>query len=89
MSHTLTIDLPEEVYEPLKKTAEQRGQSPETVVVQWLTAAVQQLVDDPLEQFIGAFDSQGADWADQHDHYLGQSLAETRRSAAPESRSDE
>ncbi len=88
MSHTLTIDIPEEVYEPLKKTAEQSGQSPETLVVQWLAAAVQHLVDDPVEQFIGAFDSQGSDWADHHDQYLGKSLAETIRDAGPESRSD-
>jgi hypothetical protein len=70
MSHTFTLDIPEEIDEPLKKTAEQNGQSPETLAVQWLTVAVQRLVDDPLEKFIGAFDSQETDWADHHDQYL-------------------
>lgn len=51
MSHTLTLEVPEAVYEPLRKTAEQSGQSPEVVAVQWLTAAVQQLVEDPVEKF--------------------------------------
>jgi hypothetical protein len=35
-----------------------------------LASATQHWVDDPLEQFIGAFRSQDADWADQHDAYL-------------------
>ena len=74
MSHSLTLDLPEAVYEPLKKTAEQKGQSPETLAIQWLAAAVQGLPDDPLEQFIGAFNTRSTDWADRHDHYLGQSI---------------
>jgi hypothetical protein len=72
MSHTLTLDIPDTVYEPLKKTAEQSGQAPEALAVQWLAAAIQHLVDDPLEKFIGAFSSQGSDWADHHDQYLGQ-----------------
>jgi hypothetical protein len=28
-----------------------------------------------VEQFIGAFSSHGADWADQHDAYLGKAVA--------------
>lgn len=86
--HTLTLEVPEAVYEPLRKTAEQSGQSPEVLAVQWLTAAVQQLVEDPVEKFIGAFNSQGSDWADHHDRYVGQSIAETMRNTAPEGPSD-
>jgi len=29
---------------------------------------------DPLEKFIGAFNSNIPDWADEHDKYLGQSF---------------
>ena len=66
MGHTLTLDVPEEVYQSLLQQAEQTGQPPEAVAVQWLATATQHRVDDPLEQFIGAFRSQDADWADQH-----------------------
>jgi hypothetical protein len=88
MSYTLTLDIPEDVYEPLKRTAEQSGQSPEVLAVQWLTTAVQHLVEDPLEKFIGAFNSQGSDWADHHDQHLGQSVAETMRNTPSEGHLD-
>ncbi len=77
MSHILTLNLPESVYEPLRKTAEQSGLSPEGLAVEWLSTTVQHLSSDPLEKFIGAFDSHVADWADQHDQHLGQATAET------------
>lgn len=77
MSHTLTLTLPESVYEPLRKTAEQSGQSPEGLAAEWIRATVQHLSADPLEKFIGAFDSHGTDWADHHDRHLGQATAET------------
>ena len=38
--------------------------------------ATQPEAEDPLEAFIGAFDSEGSEWADQHDAYLGGSLSE-------------
>jgi hypothetical protein len=71
MGHTLTLDIPEDVYQSLIKQAEQTGQPPEVVAVQLLASAAQHRVDDPLEPFIGAFRGQDADWADQHDAYLG------------------
>ena len=71
MSHTLQISVPDTLYETLKKTASQTGQPLEVIVTKWLAVAAEQLVHDPLDAFIGAFDSGGADWADNHDHYLG------------------
>jgi hypothetical protein len=71
MGHALTLDLPEDVYQGLIQQAEQTGQPPETVAVQLLAIATQHRVDDPLEQFIGAFHSHAVNWADQHDAYLG------------------
>src|SRR5262245_46933467 len=70
MRHTLTLDLPEQVYQYLRQQAEQTGQSPETVAVQWSAAATQSYVTNPLEQCIGAFSSYGTDWANHHDAYL-------------------
>ncbi len=82
MSHTLTIEVPDNIYEPLKKTASQNGQSPEVFITQWISTAMQQLTGDPLEQFIGALRSQVSDWADLHDQYLGKTVAETMQTSA-------
>jgi hypothetical protein len=79
MGHTLTLDVPEDVYQSLMQKAKQTGQAPEALAVQLLATATQHQVDDPLEQFIGAFSSYGADWADHHDTYLGESIRDTMR----------
>jgi hypothetical protein len=77
MGHALTLDLPEDVYQELIQQAEQTGQPPEAVAVQLLVAAIQHPGDDPLEQFIGAFRGRAADWADQHDTYLGKAVQDS------------
>lgn len=77
MSHTLTVDVPEEVYTVVVKTAEQTGQLPETLIAQWLTAITRHLANDPVEQFIGTLKSPVSDWADKHDEYIGKTLGET------------
>ncbi len=89
MSHTLTIEVPDNVYEPLQRTASQSGQSPEALVTQWVSLAVQQLTDDPLEQFIGALRGQSSNWADHHDQYLGKVVADTLQTKTPENVADE
>jgi hypothetical protein len=76
MPHTLTLEVPEDVYGPLAQMAGQTGQTLEKPAADWLASAVRQFADDPVLRFIGAFDSGGLDWADQHDKYIGQSLAE-------------
>lgn len=89
MSHMLTIEVPDNVYEPLRRTAAQSGQSPEALVTQWISLAVQQQTDDPLEQFIGALRSQDSDWADHHDQYLGKAVADTMQTAEPDTAADD
>ena len=79
MGYTLTLEVPDEVYKPLVKTAEQTGQNPEELAIQWLAVVVQTFSNDHLENFIGAFKSDIPDWADRHDKYLGQSLMEEMR----------
>ncbi len=73
MSYTVQITIPDELYNSLKETARQTGQPIEVVASEWLSAAAEQFVHDPLDAFIGALDSNGSDWADHHDAYLGQS----------------
>ncbi len=88
MSHTLHIDVPDPVFEILSRTARQLGKPPEVVATQWLVALIQQLADDPVERFIGAFDSQGSDWVDQHDRYLGAATLQGTTGMAPPEQSD-
>lgn len=78
VSHILNIPVPDTLYETLTKTARETGQPLETVATKWLAAAAKQFAHDPLESFIGAFDSGGTDWADNHDRYLGQTILEDR-----------
>jgi len=80
MAHTMVLEVPEEIYRPLLKTAEQSKQQLETFVVRWLASAVQQFSNDPLEKFIGALKSDIPDWADQHDKYIGEALIQEMRS---------
>ena len=65
MSHILNITVPDTVYETLTRTARQTGQPLEAVATKWLAAAAEQFAHDPLDPFIGAFDSGGIDWADK------------------------
>ena len=88
MSHTLLLEVPEDVYQTLAKTAEQIGQPPEALATQWVITATRHFANDPLEQFIGAFSSNSLDWADRHDEYLGQAVMETMHRAEREDRSD-
>lgn len=74
MSQILTLQVPEELYQPLAAIAQRRGISPEEFTLQWLAASIQHFVDDPLEPFIGSVHSHQPDWTEQHDQYLGEGL---------------
>lgn len=47
MGQVLTLDIPNEVYEPLLKKAKQAGCTPEDIVLEWLIRSMQNLTDDP------------------------------------------
>jgi hypothetical protein len=76
MGHALTVDLPEDVYESLLRTAREANQPPAAVAAQLLAEITKAAGEDPLARFIGAFDSQGSDWADRHDAHLAESVME-------------
>ncbi|MGL5924415.1 hypothetical protein [Chroococcidiopsis sp.] len=77
MGQKIVLDIPEDIYKSLLEIAEQTGQTPEELAIQQLIAATQKQVDDPLEQFIGAFNSNIPGWTEQHDRYLGRSHQDT------------
>lgn len=75
MVHTLLMEVPETLYDLLMKRAEETGQQPETLAAEWLAASAERTTqDDPLEPFIGTFDTGVSDWATRHDEYLGRAL---------------
>jgi hypothetical protein len=77
MSKTLSIELPDEVYQSLLQTAQRSGQSPEAIVSQWIVNQHQTPAPDPLDSFIGGFNSEIPDWTSRHDELLGAALLET------------
>ena len=74
MTQTLTIQIPENLYVPLQTLAQQVGKTPEEFTLLWLTAAIQQFENDPVEAFIGSVDSDVTDWTQESDRYLGEDL---------------
>jgi hypothetical protein len=77
MSHQLTLDLPDEVYQPLLRRARETGQPLEALIRDCLARAVE--APSPpgrLRRWAGAFASDVPDAAERHDEYLGRSLAD-------------
>jgi hypothetical protein len=77
MSHQLILDVPNEVYDPLARTAKQTGATPEQLAIDWLVAISRHAANDPVEKWIGALPGNVSDWTDQPDKYLGDALMET------------
>jgi hypothetical protein len=79
MTQTLLIQLPEDAYQALTRIAGETGAAPEELAAQWVVNAAHTLTDDPLLEAIGSIQSIGgdvpADWADNHDKYIGEALA--------------
>ena len=79
MGHSLTLDIPDEVYQPLVEKAQQAGQTPEALATKYLAQAVQGEEQDPLLRWAGAFSSEVTDLAERHDDYLGDGLLQEMR----------
>ncbi len=75
----MTINVPEQIYEPLAKAAKNIGRTPEELAVVWLETASRITVHDPVENFIGKLKTDISDWPDQHDKYIGQGLVEQNK----------
>ena len=74
MLHTLTLEIPEDIYALLEKSAAETGTPVEELALQWLMSATRAISDDPLEQYIGVFSTDVPDWTERHDKYLGDTL---------------
>jgi hypothetical protein len=77
MAQTLTLDLPNTIYDTLTKTAKRAGLPVEEVATDWVERVAIQSVDDPLLQLAGALESDVEDVGTQHDKFLGAQVNET------------
>lgn len=76
MAHTLTLEVPEEVYDSLAKLEHEAGQSPEMLAAHYVEEATQ-LASDTLADLIGALHTDIPDWAEKHDYYIGMAALDT------------
>ncbi len=60
----------------MTKQAISSGMSTKALAESLLIEVAKSFNNDPLEKFIGAFDSKGSDWVDRHDKYIGQEAIE-------------
>jgi len=74
MMHTLTLELPDDVYEPLLHHAQRTASTPEALLTQWAIRAIQPVPEDPLLKFLGSIEANVSDVSAKHDDYLGRSL---------------
>lgn len=75
MTHSITLELPENVYRTLDEEARAKGRKVEEIALEKLENGESDETEDPLDKFIGAFRSDVPDWAENHDKYLGEELA--------------
>ena len=79
----MTFELPDELYQRLADAAAERGISPRQLIVDVLSQQFQSgggSEDDPLEAFIGGFDSGDPTWASTDTAVLRKQAAARRTS---------
>lgn len=79
MTRSLTLKVPENIYQSLAEKAAAEGRRVEDVALEKLANGDEPPRDDPFEKFIGAFDGAGMDWGNRHDEYLGENLVKEMR----------
>ena len=71
--HTLTLELPDEIYAPLLDQAQRSSSTLEALLTRLAANAVE-LQEDPLLSLLGSVSSDVDDVSSRHDNYLGRSL---------------
>ncbi|NCO32739.1 MAG: hypothetical protein GW893_02555 [Armatimonadetes bacterium] len=74
MAHTMTLQVPDDIYQPLVNAAEVIDRQPEEVAVEWLSSVANDVNHDPLLALAGTLECELTDVADRHDDYIGQGL---------------
>lgn len=77
MIHQVIVQIPDEVYLPLLKQAEESGQTVEEVAGARLAQTVATpAAESPLRKWIGAMNWEPNDVATRHHEYIGEGLYE-------------
>lgn len=79
MSQTIQVEISDEAYRHLARLAEREGKTPAELSAEIVNRNVAHLLHDPLDEFIGKFNSGISDAADNHDRYLGEALLKEMR----------
>ncbi len=79
MTHSLLLEVPESIYQPIVEEAEAEGRKVEEIALERLAVKKPQQMADPLDEFVDAFRSDVPDWADNHDKYIGENLMREMR----------
>ncbi len=79
MGHTVTLQVPENLYKAIQLRAIQHGQTPDSLVTEWLAEAIRRAEtaeQDPLVRLFGTISSDVTDVAEQHDYYISQAVSQ-------------
>ena len=79
MTHSLLLEVPESIYQPIVEEARAEGRKVEEIALERLANGKPKKIDNSLDEFVGAFRSDVPDWADNHDKYLGENLTREMR----------
>jgi hypothetical protein len=74
MTHPVTLAIPDEIYQPLLKIAQDKGQTIEALANTCLADAIRAEPGSRLRRWVGASASHVSDASLRHDEYLGQAI---------------
>ena len=74
MAATLTIQVPDQLFQQLERESREQGKTPQALAVEYLARGLSSPGDDRLLRWVGAFESSVPDAAERHHEYLGKSL---------------
>ena len=76
MAATLTIEMPDELFEQLQRQARDKSTTPEALAAEYLATMVSSHSHDRLRRWAGSLASGVTDASLRHDDYIGQALYE-------------
>ncbi len=79
MSQTLQVEISDEAYLHLSRLAQNEGKTPAELGAEIVNRNIAHLLHDPLDEFIGKFNSGVSDAAENHDFHIGEALLKEMR----------
>jgi hypothetical protein len=71
MLNTLTLQIPDYLYQSLRKRAIEVGQTPEQMIIKYVEEELEETESDPLLDLAGIFECENTDISENHDGYIG------------------